>query len=114
MTNVQSTAPHARNQKSYAHDNNSPFKKVGRTKHGHATYHKIPMISRGLEFNSVILKRPTHSLTAYNFFFKHAISKLLRSASITDNDSVAAFPSPQKFLVLSIFPDRIELIRRSG
>ena len=96
MANVQNTAPHARHQRAYARDKNSPFKKVGRTKHGHATNHKIPMIPRGLEFNSVILKRPTHSLTAYNFFFKYTISKLLRSTSITDNDSVAAFPSPQK------------------
>ena len=96
MANVQTNAPHSRYQKAYARDKNSPFNKVGRTKHGHATYHKLPMIPSGLEFNSAILKRPTHSLTAYNFFFKYTIYKLLRSTSITVDDSVAAFPSPQK------------------
>ena len=45
----------------------------------------------------MVLKRPTHSLTAYNLLFKYTRSKLIHSTDITDNDVVAAFPSPRKF-----------------
>ena len=45
----------------------------------------------------MVMKRPTHSLTAYNFLFKYTRSKLLHSTAITDNDAVVAFPSLQKF-----------------
>ena len=97
MTNVQSTAPHARHQRAYSGDENAPFKKVRKAKHGHATCHKSPKRPSGLEGKSVVLKRPTHPLTAYNFFFKYTRSKLLQSNATTDNDAVAAFPSPREF-----------------
>ena len=69
MTNVQSTAPHARHQRAYAGYENAPFKKVIKSKHGNATCHEIPRRPSGLEGKSVVLKWPTHSLTEYNFLF---------------------------------------------
>ena len=97
MTYVQSTAPHARHERALAGYNNAHFKKISKYKHGHATCNIIPRRPSGLEGNSVVLKRPTHSLTAYNLFFQYTRSKLLHSTAITDNDAVAAFPSPRKF-----------------
>ena len=45
----------------------------------------------------MVLNRQSHSLTAYNLLFKYTRSNLLHSTSITDNDAVAAFPSPRMF-----------------
>ena len=114
MTNVQSTAPHARHQRALAGYKNVPFKKIRKARHRHATCNKISRRPSGLEGKSVVLKRPTHSLTAYNLFFQYTRSKLIHSTSITDNDAVAAFLSPRKNLILSIFPEMTEQIRRSG
>ena len=114
MTYVQSTAPHARHERALAGYNNAHFKKISKYKHGHETCNIIPRRPSGLEGNSVVLKRPTHSLTAYNLFFQYTRSKLIHSTSITDNDAVAAFLSPRKNLILSIFPEMTEQIRRSG
>ena len=97
MANVQYTAPHAKHQRALVGYNNVPFKKIRKAKHGHATCNKIPRRLSGLEGNIVVLKRPAHSLTAYNFLFKYTRSKLLHSTAITDNDAVVAFPSLQKF-----------------
>ena len=74
-----------------------PFKKIRKSKHRHATYNIIPRRPSDLEGKSVVLKHPMHSLTAYNLLFKYTRSKIFHSTSITNNDVVAAFPSPQKF-----------------
>ena len=108
MAKVQSTAPHARNQKAYANDKKARFKKVRKTKHEHAICHKPPRRQRGFEGKSMVLKRPQHSLTAYNFFFKYTRSKLLSSSVITDNDAMVEFPSPRKFF------DTLNLPRKDG
>ena len=97
MTHVQSTSPHAKHQRALSGYKNAAFKKIRKAKHGHATCNKIPRRLSGLEGNIVVMKRPAHSLTAYNFLFKYTRSKLLHSTAITDNDAVAAFPSPRKF-----------------
>ena len=107
MTNVQSTVPHARHQRSYKSNKNAHVRKVRKVKHGHALFHKILRRPSGLEGNNVVLKGTTHSLTAYNFLFRYTRSKLLHSNTITDNYSVAAFPYPQNILILSISPERI-------
>ena len=68
MTNVKSTVPHARHQRSYKSNKNAHVREVRKVKHGHALFHKIPSRPIGLEGNNMVMKWTTHSLTAYTFY----------------------------------------------